>query len=357
MAVFRIDAKRDGSLAGPAGWKQRLTALLDALPPFAPVCIFVHGYRYTWATPGANPRAGSRRIAEAPGEFPETVPCTTCNPHRLLYTGGASWSRQLGFSESSTRDGLAIAFGWEGRSFRSGGPARSFARIYRDAAATGEALAELVAHIDAVRPGTEVDFLAHSLGARVVLHAMRAHPQSPYGRAILMGAAEYADPAGEAVERAESATIYHILSRANDPFDGLFALGTAQESLRHGPTLGVSGLNKPHRRWLNVQLDHPQLRAWLLGRAHYLQLETTLSHWHFYTDPGAMSFYRSILRQRIATEIATLLAEGFPDLLEPRWARLGSAFAGGIAGTRSRGPRREGPFGDASLGGAPLAAP
>ena len=327
MAVFRVNATRNGVLTGAppvACWETRLRHHLDRLAPGAPVCILLHGYRYTWAGP-TDACCPQRRLYGI-----EPSGCRALRPQ------AAGWAGQLGFREQGHDDGLCIAFGWEGRTMKSGGRARSFARIYRDTPRTSEALADLIAVIAGARPDLQVDLFAHSLGARLALGLLGQDGTLPVNRLILMGAAEFTTIAQAALDTAPGAEVFHLLSRANDVFDRLFQLSAPKPALQ-ARTLGEAGLGRRHRRWLDIQLDLPELSGWMAARGHRLERDEPISHWHFYTDPGAMSLYRAILRQREAHGIAALLADGLPDRIEPRWSRLRQGL-GGLAGGGGLGP-------------------
>ncbi|MEM1276357.1 MAG: hypothetical protein AAGH74_07515 [Pseudomonadota bacterium] len=222
----------------------------------------------------------------------------------------------------SERDGLCIAFGWEARSTQSGGQMRTFARIYRDAAMAAEALGELTAYIAERRPDLRIDMLAHSLGARVALGCLYKQPLDQYGRIILMGAAEFVEEAEAALAAPYQAEIYHLLSRANDLFDGMFSFFAPSHHAFCNRSLGIKGLGRVHARWLDLQLDLPALGDWMELRGHGLMRQDRISHWHFYADPGAMSFYRAILRHRPPHAIRNLRAARIPEEIEPRWSRL-----------------------------------
>ncbi|MEM7506583.1 MAG: hypothetical protein AAF415_07540 [Pseudomonadota bacterium] len=303
MAVFRVSATRDGALFSPEGpdWLAQLRATVRALPPGAPICVLIHGYRFSCRGPRGE-----------------------ADPYRLLYAGPEGWAARLGFRRGGVEDGLCLAFGWEARTFRSGGQTRGFSRIYRDAAVAARALGWLMRDIGRNRPDLRIDLMAHSLGARVALQAAAALPGLPVGRLILLGAAEFRDVAAGRLAHVGGAQVYHVMSRANDLFDHLFAAGARSRAQASNRSLGSGGIAQRgwSGNWLDLQLDLPELGAWMAARGHRLRPIPRVCHWHFYTDPGAMSFYRAILRQRAAHGIGALLADGLPDRIEPRWTRL-----------------------------------
>ena len=324
MAVLRVNAAADGSIPAPgtlSNWRESLQTAIARLPQDAPVTVLVHGYRYTW-----RPLRGLARH----------------DPHRLLYLlddlaptarkrpRTANWPRALGFSERELEDGLCIALGWEARHWRPG--LDCFARVHRTAERTAAALVTLVRIVAETDPRRRVDCLCHSLGARVVLQAIRRAPDLPVARAVLLGGAEYSAEARDAVEAQDRVggrtEFYHIIARANDLYDGLFQLFAPRPPCPGDVPLGVRGLGLQHLRWLDVQLDHPETRGWLTrqGLAPGRPPER-VSHWGFYADPGAMAFYRAILRDRRRWSIGAMRARRLPDAIEPRWSRLLPAIA------------------------------
>jgi hypothetical protein len=325
MAVLRVNAAADGMVHAAPGirtsWRDGLRDAVERLPPDAPVTVLVHGYRYSW-----RPLRG--------------VFC--CDPHRLLYLPGdlapsarrrprtANWPYALGFSETAARDGLCIALGWDARHWRPG--LDCFARVHRTAGRTAAALVTLVRAVAEIDPRRPIDCLSHSLGARVVLQALRRAPDLPVARAILLGGAEYSAEARAALEAQDRlggrTEFFHMIARANDVYDGLFQLFAPRPPEPGDVPLGARGLGLDHRRWLDVQLDHPEVRRWLTrqGLAPERPPER-ISHWSFYADPGAMAFYRAILRDRRGWSVAAMRARGLPSEIEPRWSRLLPAFA------------------------------
>ncbi len=179
----------------------------------------------SWSTaiaiPGARCAASAATTRIGRSTCPDDLaPCARKRPRT------ANWPHALGFSEQGTHDGLCIALGWEARHWRPG--LDCFAAVHRTAEKTAAALITLVRAIVAADPRRQVDVLSHSLGARVVLQALRQAPDLPVARAILLGGAEYSAEARAALaaqDRAGGRTeFYHMIARANDLYDGLFQL-------------------------------------------------------------------------------------------------------------------------------------
>ncbi len=323
MAVLRVNASRDGTLASPdadhasgRAWDAGLDVLATRLPADAPVTVMIHGYRYA-------------PLARGLGRCHD--------PQRLLYRADpvrpvarrrppeAAWAHGLGYSEHDPADGLALGFGWQAREDRLGAlqgidPA-GFASVYRGAERAGAALAAAIRRLGAALPGRRIGIFAHSLGARVALAAASELPAGLLGRMVFLGAAEFA---GIARERVPEAEVYNVISRRNDVYDMLFRTfaprGAAQGSL----PLGFAGLPEAGARWLDIQLDHEAVRGWMRRRGIALDPGPwRISHWNFYSDPGAMTLWRSILRDRTAAwSVESLRAAGLPGAIEPRWALM-----------------------------------
>lgn len=342
MAILRINATRDGALVALAGapgreaggpaafgtdWRDALDHAVAPVPPGAPIVVLVHGYRFTSAP---------RLRGDAPF-CPQTCLYSTDpeTPLQGAWPRIANWPAGLGFTaEGRGTQGLCIAFGWDARRSALGSILRhgrhDFGEVFHAAEKAGNALSRLLRRIADRRPDLAPGFLTHSLGARVAIAAMAAAPELRLGRAVLLGAAEFTGTA-EAMLAAQdraggSGEVYHVLSRANDLFDALFALlapraGTMPERR----SLGVSGLGRrgEHRRWIDLQLDHEATARFLASRGMALQrLGEAVSHWHFYTDPGAMAAWQAILRAHPGWSLAALREVGLDRAATPRWSRL-----------------------------------
>ena len=316
-------------------------AIRDAAPslaPRTPIVVLLHGYRY-------DPR------------------CTgVTNPHETLFAFDPlrprtdrwqkteSWPRGLGFTpeDTSGHEGLCVAFGWPAR------PRTRFGRFcaaYANAERAGQALLRTVDLIARVHPGRPVDFVAHSLGARVVLCAMRLAAArrrhdllDAMGRAIMLGPAELAFVARgaladvDAVTRRGGPCIYAMLARENDVFDALLEHFAPAVPVRRKNGIGASGLGTGRRNWIDIQIDHPETRGWLAERGAVIEGEARRAcHWGVYNRPGALAFYDAILRDRARWSIPALREEGMPEDLEPRWCRLPRFLRRRLRGSRDPG--------------------
>ncbi|MEM1314675.1 MAG: hypothetical protein AAGI51_08985 [Pseudomonadota bacterium] len=294
----RVQARADA--VARTGAPEALRRALDRAAPGARATVLIHGYKYRPGDPARD-------------------------PHRLLFGAGpegaprcADWAEGLG--------GLVVGFGWDAWAPHLPSLAREgrngFAAVYARAGAAGETLRGLLEEMRARRPDLRVDMLAHSLGARVALGAARAENA---GRMILLGAAEDAEAALDALPAAGrgGTEVFHVAARHNDLFDAMFEAAAPRRGGRAPRALGRAGLPAARPDWIDLQLDHPGLAAWLARRGAPLTPRSpAVCHWSFYARPGALGLYRRILEEREAWSIRALRAAGAPEGLAPRWSRL-----------------------------------
>ncbi|HET9068542.1 MAG TPA: alpha/beta hydrolase [Amaricoccus sp.] len=321
MAYLGVRATERGLVASESGVPLR-EALARRLGGngTGPVAVLVHGYKF-------HPER--RRLDPEESLF---APTPRGEGARVR-----SWPAGLGFRDDGGETGLAIGFGWPAdaplfRSLLATGR-NGFARVYAAAAESGAMLAELVTRVQALAPGRPVDVLAHSLGARVALAALPHLAVAP-GRVVLLGAAEYEAEARRclaAVRGARAPQVYNITTRANDVYDLAFEC-FAPRPAGAGRALGA-GLAGAPESWLDLQLDHPAVTAWINGQGIALSPpEARVCHWSFYTRPGALSVYAAILRRRPGWDVAELRRVRCLGEQEPRWSRLLPRRGRGVVG-------------------------
>jgi len=297
MPLLQVNA----GIAGPepataAGPLRGAVARALAADACGPVIVMVHGFKFA---PGHRRACPHRHILslDPPAECWKAL----------------SWPRGLGYGTRTVGEGLGIGFGWNARG--------SIWQAYRRADEAGGALAALVSDIRQIAPGRPVHALAHSLGARVVLGALRRLDAGSLDRVILLSGAEYGSHAATALASpaGRTADVISITSRENDLFDFLM------ERLVAAPERGdrMIGHALPRRpNTMTVQMDHPATLAALAAAGHRIAPPSArICHWSSYLRPGVFDFYRALLRRHAETPLAQLRA-ALPGRTDPRWSRI-----------------------------------
>lgn len=295
MPLLQINAGPDGPVVNrtqrPLG-----PTLQKALQTPGPIIIMLHGYKFA---PGHHRGCPHRHIL-------------SLRPNPQCWKA-LSWPRALGFGAGKAQEGLGIAFGWSARG--------TIWQAYARAASAAGQLARLITQICRAAPGRAVHLMAHSLGARVALGAMRQLPGGSIDRMILLNAAEYGAYARDALESeaGRAAEVINVTSRENDLFDFLL------ERLIAPPEPGDRTMAHamPQRpNTLTIQLDHPGTLD-VLTRAGFAIAPRTFRfcHWSTYLRPGLFDVYRTLLRNPETLPLAQLRA-ALPETPEPRWSRV-----------------------------------
>ncbi|MFT3975000.1 MAG: alpha/beta hydrolase [Amaricoccus sp.] len=326
MAYLGVRATEAGLAASEPGLSLREGLSRRLAAGDGPVAVLVHGYKF-------HPER--RRLDPEQSLF---APTPRGEGARVR-----SWPAGLGFADDGGESGLAIGFGWPADAplvlSVLAGRRNGFARVYAAAAGWAVRLAELVTLVQELAPGRPVDVLAHSLGARVALAALPHLAEAP-GRMILLGAAEYEAEARRCLAGArarQTPQVYNVTTRANDVYDLAFEC-FAPRPAGAGRALGA-GLAEAPPDWLDLQLDHPAVTAWINGQGIALSPpEARVCHWSFYTRPGAFAVYAAILRRLPGWDVAELRRVRCLAEQQPRWSRLlprrggSDGFGGGLGG-------------------------
>lgn len=269
MAILRIDAGEQGPVTATGNAARAAVAeALAALPQGAPILIMVHGFKFCPDVTGRDPHR--HILAFQPN----------CEDKRAV-----SWPAHLGFRRAKA--GLAIAFGWDSRG--------SIWRAVRQSEGAARALASLIGLIRAER-SAPVHLIAHSLGARVVLRALRELPLGSVGKVILMAGAAFEAEARAAMRSpaGRTAEVLNTVSGENLIFDLMFSV-----ALAGGRSIG-SGLVAPLPNWRDLAIDDAQSRTELLGMGFRIAPPVrTVCHWSAYLRPGMFAIYRAVLEDRI----------------------------------------------------------
>lgn len=295
MPLLRINATDRGlALHGSA---QPLWPTLNArvLAGDGPIVIMVHGFRFA---PGAG--------ADCPHVH---ILSTRDEP---THWKALSWPRALGFVDSDS-PGLGIALGWPAMG--------SLWQAFQCAQDTGAQLAQLLDHLRQLAPHRPIHAIGHSMGARVILTALRHARPGSLNRALLLAPAEFHSAAAEALNSpaGRTAEVFSITSGENDLYD--FAL----EQLIAPPVPGdrTMGAHPPRTANLvTLQMDDPNVLDLLSTRGlPVAPPQRRICHWSAYLRPGVFDLYRALLFQPQRHPLSALRA-ALPDQPQPRWSRL-----------------------------------
>ena len=286
MSLFNINACQ---AIPPA-----LLAQAGRLPQGAAIIVMVHGYGYAPNDPKRDPH--SHIFAREPSYDLNTA---------------VSWPRALGLGGQNPGEGIAVGFGWKSTG--------RLARVYDRAEIAAQRLARLGTQLARVS-GRPVGIIAHSMGCRVALRALRHMHQGRVSRMVLLAAAEFQSPAEEAMASpaGRGCEILNVTTRENDLFDFLMELGVA-----HGRERSIgSGLTRPMRNWVDLQIDSPEVIAALRNIGYPVAApETRVSHFSCYMREGLFDLYRAVLRTPDRLPLP-YLAQALPPAQTPRWSRL-----------------------------------
>ncbi|WP_417807925.1 alpha/beta hydrolase [Thioclava sp.] len=286
MPLFNINACED--------IPPDLLAQAKALPEGAPIVVMVHGYGYSPTDPRRDPHAHIFAL----------------EPSYDLNTA-LSWPRALGLGGQNPVEGIAVGFGWE-----SSG---RLARIYDMAEIAAQRLARLTTRL-ALVSGRPVGIIAHSMGCRVALRALRHLHEGRVSRMVLLAAAEFQSRAEEAMTSpaGRACEILNVTTRENDIFDLLMELGVGRGRER---CIG-NGLTRPLRNWLDLQIDAPEVIATLCNIGYPVGVaDRRVSHFSCYMREGLFDLYRTVLRAPDRLPLP-YLAQALPQAQAPRWSRL-----------------------------------
>ncbi|SEQ28865.1 DUF726 domain-containing protein [Thalassovita taeanensis] len=295
MPLLRINATNNGPRLHGAD-RPLMPTLAHAANGDGPVIIMVHGYKFA---PGSADNCPHDHILS----MREDHDC----PKAL------SWPRALGFGTANADEGLGLAFGWSARG--------SVWQAYARAEEAGADLAQVIAALRRLAPHRPIHALAHSMGARVVLSALRRLPGHSVNRVILLAGAEYQTHANEALNSpaGQSAEVINITSRENDFYDFLLER-LISPPVRGDLTIGAHLSQRPNA--LTLQLDDPvTLRALAWHGFRIDPPQRRVCHWSAYLRPGVFDLYRALLRAPQRHPLAQLRPL-LPDQPAPRWSRL-----------------------------------
>jgi hypothetical protein len=250
-----------------------------------PPVVMVHGFRYHPGAPDSD------------------------NPHRTTFrhwradilagrpTIGLGWWSCPGDGFSPLRHIGSVASAW------AHGQYNTYRYAWDLAAQAGAALGEVLG------VAGPCDMLAHSLGSRVALAALRARMDAPVRRVVLLNGAELSRTALEtAVARPDVDFVNFVVATDNvlRLFGGLFAPGNL-----YARTVGQAGLGEAApANWRDIQLDSPRFRAWAAGHGwpdvRGDDPRGVLDHWYTHKHPGNWPLIRAALDGRLPVDLERL---------------------------------------------------
>lgn len=300
MPLLRIDCPESGRARG---WCPEASLHRALAASHGPVVLMVHGYKFLPGDPRHCPHQhilGEQRAHHCPKAL--------------------SWPQHLGITPATPQ--LGVAFGWQARG--------TIWQAHRRALAAGEALARVVTALHRAAPEREVHVLAHSLGVRVALAALRRLPGECVGglrRIVALAGAEYQSHARQAMESpaGQRAELVNITSRENDFYDFLLER-LIPRTQRDDMMLGQGLDNCPNA--VTLQLDHiPTLDALACLGYNIAPPMARVCHWSAYLRPGVFGFYRDLFHAPEHLSVSRLRAMT-PYAPCPRWSRLRPVLAG-----------------------------
>ncbi|MEM8776041.1 MAG: alpha/beta hydrolase [Pseudomonadota bacterium] len=297
MPLVQINAGQDGLKLHKAR-HSFIPILRKALCTPGPIIIMVHGFKFS---PGHAYACPHENIL-------------TLNPKRSGWKV-KSWPKALGFGIRRRDEGVAIAFGWNGRG--------SIWQAYREAGSAAEQLSRLLRVLAHLAPERPVHFLAHSLGARVVLNAISNVQHPTLGRAILLNPAEFCEVARERLETSNGRQLQliNVTSRENDIFDLLLETFFAKCGETDRPRClgrGLFGLSN----CLTLQIDNPDVVNALAKSGYMLgNKQSLICHWSTYLRDGVFEFYNDILRRPHELTLPDM-RRTLAHTQDPRWSKL-----------------------------------
>ena len=328
----------DYTPAAPADLKAHLAATLPAriaaLPENKPVVVMVHGFLF-------NPFEAF---------FPKKKDCD--NPHYRVYHFDdvdpdadnehhfTPWPKRLGLMDQDRGGGgLAVGFGWLSNPGFATSMLSHFQNFYSRAYDYASEVAWTLVHtldqlqlaMAALGKPRRIDIFCHSLGSRVVLHAINLAGRNGFphvirnlDRVIVLGGAEYVRDAQETFREVQRACptydlgpkFYNVGCRENDVLDRL-GENFGPRGFGDHEVVGHDGLgfSETGKRWIDLGLDNADLSAWTKAKFKWTLMgdgPRIWDHWYYYTHEPNCRLYRAILQNRAAWAIPALLNAGIP---------------------------------------------
>lgn len=260
-----------------------------------PVTVMVHGYRYA---PGAGRDCPHDTLFAQP-PLPDVA--------RVV-----SWPRHLGL-RGQHGEGLGLSFGWHARG--------RFSVVHRRAEEAGLALSRLLTELRALAPQRPVRVIGHSLGARVILSAIRQGAPGMINHAVLLAGAEFQSTT-HAILTAPSGKktrVLNVTTRENDLFDFVMEQLVTPD-VAGDRMLGAGPLADAAPNLVSLQLDDPRsLEALRQVGFPIAPPQRRICHWSPYLRAGVFPLYRAVLDEEMPLDRLRAL---LPTTPAARWSRL-----------------------------------
>lgn len=206
------------------------------------------------------------------------------NPHQTLFK---NWSDNI--RTYASEDWQCFGFGWYSAELEPlsllSGISRGHWNPYRWAwELAGKAGGILANIIDSRRNDSpcEICIVAHSLGARVVLSALRQLDPITVDRVLLLNGSEYSQTA-KVIATYTRSHVLNVVVKADDVLGKLGTLFAPEAFIR--AVVGQSGISNPPQTWLDINLDDSHVQS-LVAEYNDLRGDNPngiADHWFTYT--------------------------------------------------------------------------
>ena len=221
------------------------------------------------------------------------------NPHKTLFK---DWNKRLSDAEAGAWQ--CFGFGWYSAELEPqswlGGVFRGHWNPYRWswelAHQAGGILAEAIDTHMRSCPDSKVCIMAHSMGARVALGALRQLDCGRVWRTLLLNGSEYSQTA-KTIAGHTACKVLNIVVEADDVLDKLGSVFAPEAFIK--AVVGQKGLLDPPKNWLDFRLDDEETRTWA-ERKGYKNLrgdnpDRIADHWYSYTHECNWVLFRDFL--------------------------------------------------------------
>ena len=265
MPILRLNSAADGPQVhgSPNSWQSEL----KKLPNHRPIIIMLHGYKFFPGHPVHCPHNHILSLKRAP-----------------QFSRAFSWPLAMGLEENHTS---GLAFGWPARG--------SLQYAFDRAQQAGYDLAHMISQLKKIAPQRPIHIIAHSLGVRVAIAALKLLAFGSVDRIITIAGAEFYCAVMKALETpaGKSAEFVNIASSENSLFDFLL------QKLIWPDHAGDNAMGRhiPKRgNFTSLWIDNPKVLEGLRQAGFNIAApRQKICHWSGYIRPGIFDFYAACL--------------------------------------------------------------